>query len=95
MVSGRMNISSTMRAFWAARLEAAQAQLLKAEAAYSAGLLEIERYTLDTGEARQTVEHRDIAKLERAVTRLEARVVWLNQKINGGGLVNLNLRRRG
>ena len=84
-----------MRAFWAIQFNAVQAQLTKSSTALLDALNEFESYTLDTGEARQTTRYKEIDKLERAVAILETRLVWINQKINGGGLVNMVLRRRG
>ena len=88
------NISTSMRAFWVDRLEAALLQLAAADEALLAGLNELESYTLDTGIARQTTRYKDITKLNKTLMNWETRVVWINQKINGGGVVNLNLRRR-
>lgn len=84
-----------MRAFWVIQFNAVQAQLTKSSTALLDALNEFESYTLDTGEARQTTRYKEIDKLERAVSILETRLVWINQKINGGGLVNMVLRRRG
>ena len=84
-----------MRACWVSRLAALQLQLVAADTAMIAALIELEGYTFDSGEARQTVRYRKIEALERASAAIETRITWVNQKINGGGLVNLNLRRRG
>ena len=89
------NISTSMRAYWVTQFDAVQAQLTQANTALLNALNEFESYTLDTGEARQTTRYKPIDELQRAVNILETRLVWINQKINGGGLVNMVLRRRG
>ena len=89
------NISISMRTYWVGRLEAALAQLGKADQAYEDALNEIDSYTLDTGEARQSVAFKKLDQLEKTIQRLEARVSNINQKINGGGLIRLTLRRYG
>jgi hypothetical protein len=83
-----------MRDFWVTRLTAAQNQLTQADDALFNALNELESYTLDTGVGRQTTRYKKIEKLEAALRNIETRVIWINQKINGGGVVNLNLRRR-
>lgn len=89
------NISVSLRAHYEERLERAMTQQALLDTAYDALLAnEIESYTLDTGETRQTVKQKDASKLLELIQNLETYIIWLNQKINGNGLINVNLRRR-
>lgn len=72
-------------AFWEARKAAAVAELDKVEAAILSLQLEIESYTVDTGQTRQTVKQQDLAVLNNKVDILVNRIRMYDVRINGSG----------
>ena len=85
----------TYKADLEARLTAKRAQLLATQAA----LLElipqnIEEYKLDTGEMEQRARRRKVKELQELQEALESEIDSIYRRLNGGGLVSLNLRRK-
>ena len=77
-----------------------QAELIILEAnldaintAITNGSLHIESYTLDTGEARQTVKYKSLTELLTARELTQSQANRLRNILRGTGLMNLNLRR--
>jgi len=77
-----------------AELAKKKAQLLKLETAYDAGSIEIEAFTFDSGEARQSSKFRSLKELGEQIDRFESQIRRISGKLNGTGLMNMNLRRR-
>lgn len=88
-------ISTTLATFYKSQLDIKIAQLTAANTALEEAFGEPESFGLDTGEERQTIKNHKIKELEKTIANLEARILWLNGKLNGGGIVNMNLRRHG
>ena len=75
------------------RITAKEAALAAAEDALTAAMVEVESYTLNTGEGSQTTKHRKIEDLEKTIRVLESQIDRLYRQLNGTGLINMNLRR--
>jgi len=72
------------------------AQLAKADAAYDM-LLEkgdIESYSFDSGDGRQTAKRRKLEEIEKTIKSIEARLDAIKRRLSGFGLTTLSLRRR-
>jgi len=87
-------INSTRNARIRARIETKESQLTAAETALENAMTEIESYSLNTGEGTQTTKHRKIEDLLEAIRILESEIDKLYRKLNGTGLINMNLRRK-
>jgi hypothetical protein len=88
------HLSAATRTRLQADLATVVAQIDAANAALTSLVAkEIESYRLDTGEASQQAKRVDIEKLERLISRLEARADRIRQRLAGAGVVNLNVRR--
>jgi hypothetical protein len=61
--------------------------------AITSGTLYVESYTLDTGEARQTMKYKSLSELLKARELIQSQVNRLRNILRGTGLMNLNLRR--
>ncbi len=85
----------TLRAFWAAQLEAKQSQLLKAQETLEALLSdETQAWQLDTTEGEQRVTNQRVDRLKEVIDGLEKEIAQLIRKLYGcGNMVALNLRR--
>jgi len=78
-----------------AKIAKRKEQLTKAEDAHEAALTEIEEYRFDSGVGSQRVRYRDLDKLRKAITHIEASIDWLERRLTGKGISSLNLRRKG
>lgn len=89
-------ISSTERARIVAQITTKEAQLAALNTAYTAALTasEIKSYKFDTGEGSQSTTRRDPAELYSQIRQIEMQLDRLYRRLNGGGIVNLNMRRR-
>lgn len=76
-----------------AELAILEANLDAINAAITNGILHIESYTLDTGEARQTVKYKSLSELLKSRDLIQSQVNRLRNILRGTGLMNLNLRR--
>lgn len=87
-------ISNTQRAEIIAAINKKGAQLAIAEAAYERLLArDTESYRFDSGEGSQQAKSRKISDLADQIDRLESQIAALYRKLNGSGIVNMNLRR--
>ena len=86
-------LSSTRKATLTARLEKKRAQLVLAEAALDASIGGPEAYKFDTNEGSQWLKDRSFAEITKLISLLEAQIDSITRKLNGTGLVNMNLRR--
>ena len=87
-------LSNTRRAELKAQLAKKEAQLARLETAYESGSTEVEGFTLDTGEARQTAKYRSLSEVGKEIDRLESQIARIRGKLRGTGLMNMNLRMR-
>jgi hypothetical protein len=55
---------------------------------------ELESYSLDTNEARQSAKRWDISKLQEMVCRLDIHAESTRQRLEGLGVMNMNVRRK-
>lgn len=77
------------------RLARREASLALAEATYN-DLLNtgVESYRFDSTEGEQQAKRRKLNEVKRQIDELTSEIDSLQRKLNGGGLVNLGLRRR-
>ncbi|MHA1286842.1 MAG: hypothetical protein ACTSPB_05500 [Candidatus Thorarchaeota archaeon] len=88
-------MNTTRRARLIARLEIKIAQLAAANETYLALIAQpIENYKFDSGEGRQEATRRKLEALKDQIDSLEAEIDSIYNKLEGAGIVNLNLRRR-
>lgn len=89
-------ISSAQRARLTADLAQVEAQLVIANASYTKALeaMDVEEYRFNSGEGSQMARQQDIKKLDAVIESLEARRDKIIRKLEGRGLVNLNMRRK-
>ena len=69
------------------------AQYNALQKAISNGTLHVESYTLDTGEARQTMKYKSFKEMFDIQDRLYSQIERNRRILRGTGLMNLNLRR--
>lgn len=75
-----------------ARITALETQQTALDAAIAAGN-EIGEYRFDSGEGSQRVRYKSIKTLLESSYNLDRRIESLYRKLQGTGLVNMNLRR--
>lgn len=90
-------LSATTKARIEAQIATKTAQLEAINTAYLAALTnsEISTYKIDTGEGSEMVSRRNPAQLLVVINRLETEIDRLYRRLDGTGLCNMNLRRRG
>jgi len=54
----------------------------------------IESYSFDSGEGKQSTKYRSLEDLQKSRDKIEAELDYLYRRLNGGNIVNMNLRRR-
>lgn len=88
-------ISATRKAFWEAQLAKKYLQLDIANTTYDELLARnAQDYSLNTRmEGDQRVKIQDLDRIKRQIVILEKEIDGLEQKLAGGGIMNLNLRR--
>lgn len=89
-------MSSTQRARLTADLERIEAQLVIAYASFNNALaaMDVEEYRFNSGEGSQMAKQADIKKLNSVIESLESRRDRIIRKLEGRGIVNLNMRRK-
>lgn len=72
-------------------------QLTAAQTAYKAALAnsEVQSYFFDSGEGKQSGTRRKPAEIRKEIESIKSDIASLTQKLNGTGIVRMNLRRRG
>ena len=69
------------------------AQYNALQTAITNGTLHVESYTLDTGEARQTMKYKSFKEMFDLQTLLYSQIERNRRILRGTGVMNLNLRR--
>jgi hypothetical protein len=76
-------------------IETVQAQLMSANETYSKLLAQdMAEYRFHSGEGTQWVIKRKLKEITETIDYLESRLIQLEAKLNGTGLVNFTLRRQ-
>lgn len=88
-------LSTERRAQYQAQLTALTAYLDALDTAITNGVLHIEAASLDTGEGKQTMKYRSMGSMIKDRELIQSQVDRLINILNGTGLVNANLRRKG
>ena len=87
-------LSITRRAEITAQIIAETSRLVLLEEAYGQSLSGgIKEYRFDSGEGSQRTERHSPKELSDLIESTERRIDFLNRKLNGTNIVNLNLRR--
>ena len=88
-------LCATLREAYEQRLEEI-AELLPIlhETYKSLAAQEISQYTFDSAEARQEAKRVKIAEIKEQIDALQSEQAQLIRKLAGGGVVNMNLRRK-
>jgi hypothetical protein len=89
-------LSSAERARIVARISTIDAQIAAAETALDDAITTggVKEFRLDTGEGSQRMVYRDPADLDKLIYRLQVRRTHLQQRLDGTGLLNVNMRRK-
>ena len=87
-------ISSNRLALLTERLETKTAQLVKLYDAFDRRINPAESYKFDSGEGSQQLKYLSLKDMQDAIDRLEKEIDALGRKLNGTGIVNMNLRRK-
>lgn len=88
--------SSSLRARYLARLQSIETKLEYLDEAYDAAVQnsEVEEYRFNSGEGSQQTKRRKPEEIRKEIEALEASYDRYYRKLTGGGLTNLNLRRK-
>jgi molecular chaperone GrpE (heat shock protein) len=77
------------------RLAKREASLVIAEASYDELLASnVEMYRFDSTEGEQTTKRRKLQDIKDQADSLQAEIDNIRRRLNGTGIVNMNLRRR-
>jgi len=88
-------INSTTRTRLLARLTKREASLVLAEASYDELLANnVESYRFDSTEGEQQTKRRKLQDIKDQVDSLQAEIDNIRRRLDGKGIVNMNLRRR-
>ena len=88
-------INSTTRTRLLARLTKREASLVLAEASYDELLANnVESYRFDSSEGEQQTKRRKLQDIKEQVDSLQAEIDNIRRRLDGKGIVNMNLRRR-
>lgn len=75
-------------AFIQARITATKAQIVAYEdAALALGNANVQSYTLDTGQSRQTVTRADLSAIQKTIDSLYNRCATLEARLNGSAAI--------
>ena len=87
-------LTSTRRAALLVRLAKREASLAIADAAYDELLANtIEAYRFDSTEGEPQTKRRKVADAKKQVDELESEIDSIRRRLNGTGVINMNLRR--
>lgn len=87
-------ILPSTRARIVARIAKNETLLAEAEEALSSSLTPYKEYRFDSGEGSQKTEYKDPRQLKQIIDSLEAQIEADYRRLNGTGVVNINLRRK-
>lgn len=89
-------LTSSKRAAYQADLDKVNELIAKALTSYERALenQDVEEYRFNSGEGSQMTKQADIKKLWANLESLYSRRDWLERRLNGKGVVNLNMRRK-
>ena len=89
-------IDSSTRTRILAQISKIETQLTALDTAFTEAVAnaEVESYKFDSGEGSQQVKRRDPNDIQKLIDKLESRLAYLYRRLDGKGLVNMNLRRR-
>ncbi len=89
-------LTSAQRARLQARLAIIQDHIAKAEESFGKALesMDVEEYRFNSGEGSQMARQADIKKLNDVLESLYAQEDSVIRKLEGRGIVNMNLRRK-
>lgn len=90
-------LSSTERTRIQQQITLKESQLAAANTSYLSALqnAEAQSYKFDSGEGQQSVTRRRPSDIAHEINRLESEISRLYRRLDGTGLCNMNLRRRG
>lgn len=90
-------LSSYLRTKYQADLARVQAQLAEIDTAVTSAMTngEVEEYRFNSGEGQQMTRRRSLKELLDVQEKLEAKEAKILRKLNGRGLVNMTMRRKG
>jgi tetrahydromethanopterin S-methyltransferase subunit B len=90
------NLSSTRVAELEAQLTKLESSLEKAYTAYDSALETggVKSFKFDSGEASQWAQYHSLSDISDQIDRIEARIDYINRKLNGRANVILALRRK-
>ena len=87
-------LNSSTRTVLLARLAKREASLVIAEASYDELLASnVEMYRFDSTEGEQTTKRRKIQEMRDQIQSLESEIDNIRRRLNGTGIVNMNMRR--
>jgi hypothetical protein len=86
-------LSSSQKTYILNKIEVLDEQLLAANAAYLECLSSIKNYQFSSGEGSMTVTRQDAKKMLEVISMLQSQRDRLQNRLDGTGIVNLNLRR--
>ena len=78
-------LSSQERAELEAQIIVLEARVAALNAAFLSGSIEVEMYSLDTNEGKQTTKYRSLSDLQDALDASESRLNSLRRKLRGQG----------
>ena len=87
-------ISATKRTNILNQIAKKEAQLLKLEEALDDASTGVKEYRFDSGEGSQRTIRHSPAELIRAIEVMESKIAALYRRLNGTGLVDMNMRRK-
>lgn len=89
-------LTASTRSRLLARKTTLETLITAAEAALTSALEtgDVESYTFDSGEGSQRTKYRSLEDIQKNLDWLYSRLDFITRRLNGTGIVNLNLRRK-
>jgi hypothetical protein len=87
-------ISTARRTALLAELATLEALKTKYESALTEVSAGVESYKFDSGEGSQQTKNRSLKEIRETLDWVNSRIEAINRRLNGTGIVNLNLRRK-